>query len=98
MSADLVRLSAVAGALLGAGTVESSGGGLLPEEVSPGVIGFLVTLALVLACIPLFRSMTSKLRGVQHRDEPGELPGDAGRAADETTVGGTGTAPGPDVG
>ena len=35
---------------------------------SPGLIGFLVTLALVLACIPLFRSMTSKVRGVQYRD------------------------------
>jgi hypothetical protein len=52
------------------------GGGLLPEDVSPGVIGFLVTLALVLACIPLFRSMTGKLRGVQHRALP-EEPGDA---------------------
>ena len=35
---------------------------------SPGLIGFLVTLALVLACIPLFRSMTSKVRRVQYRD------------------------------
>jgi hypothetical protein len=57
------------------------GGGLVPEDVSPGVIGFLVTLALVLACIPIFRSMTGKLRGVQHRNPPGEsaedgAPGD----------------------
>jgi hypothetical protein len=39
-----------------------------PEDVSPGVLGFLVTLAVVLACIPLFRSMTGKIRGVEFRD------------------------------
>ena len=44
-------------------------------DVSPGVLGFLVTLAVVLACIPLFRSMTSKIRGVQHRDPGGEDQG-----------------------
>lgn len=57
--------------------------GLLPEDVTPGVIGFLVTLAVVLACIPLFRSMTRKVRGVAYRadlaeaeqvdDDPGRL-------------------------
>ena len=41
--------------------------GVDPEDVSPGVLGFLVIFAVVLACIPLFRSMTSKLRGVEHR-------------------------------
>jgi len=40
---------------------------------SPGLIGFLVTLALVLACIPLFRSMTSKVRGVQYRDHADDV-------------------------
>ncbi len=39
-----------------------------PEDISPGVLGFLVTLAVVLACIPLFRSMTAKVRGVRYRD------------------------------
>jgi|GEM_PF-4854279 len=48
-------------------------------EVSPGVLGFLVTLAVVLACIPLFRSMTSKIRGVQHRD-----PGAADQVPDQS--------------
>ena len=42
-----------------------------PEDVSPGVLGFLVTLAVVLACIPLFRSMTGKIRGVEFRDQNG---------------------------
>lgn len=53
-------------------------------EVSPGVLGFLVTLAVVLACIPLFRSMTTKIRGVQHRDPDsteGPAPDDPGRRA-----------------
>lgn len=45
-------------------------------EVSPGVLGFLVTLAVVLACIPLFRSMTSKIRGVQHRDPDQQAAGE----------------------
>lgn len=51
----------------------------------PGIAGFLVTFALVLACIPLFLSMTRKVRGVSYRDpqgpEPDGAPGIAG--ADE---------------
>ena len=38
--------------------------GVNPDDVSPGLLGFLVIFAAALACIPLFRSMTSKLRGV----------------------------------
>ena len=38
-----------------------------PDLVTPGVLGFLVTLAAVLACIPLFLSMTGKLRRMEHR-------------------------------
>lgn len=41
--------------------------GVDPEDVSPGLLGFLVIFAVALACIPLFRSMTSKLRRVDHR-------------------------------
>lgn len=37
--------------------------------VTPGLMGFLVTFAVVLACIPLFRSMTTKIRGVERRAE-----------------------------
>lgn len=78
MSTELVALVAWAVPAL----VEAPGG-VAREDVSPGVIGFLVTLALVLACIPLFRSMTGKVRRVQHRD-----PEDAGADA----------GPGPDAG
>lgn len=45
----------------------------------PGVAGFLVTFALVVACIPLFLSMTRKIRGVRYRDQ--SEPGEAGDAA-----------------
>lgn len=38
-----------------------------PMSVTPGVLGFLVIFAVVLACIPLFLSMTGKLRRVEHR-------------------------------
>lgn len=95
------------GTLLPVGAVLATapGGGLAPEDVSPGVIGFLVTLALVLACIPLFRSMTGKVRGVQHRAEPrDDVPtqdahgdragGDLGTEA--VTGSGTGTGSGPE--
>lgn len=41
--------------------------GLEPLDVSPGLLGFVVVFAMVLACIPLFRSMSGKLRGVDHR-------------------------------
>ncbi|WP_199424854.1 hypothetical protein [Actinotalea solisilvae] len=52
--------------------------GVDPDSVTPGVLGFAVTLAAVLACIPLFLSMTRKIRGVQHR---GRLEEAAARAA-----------------
>lgn len=44
--------------------------GLDPLDVSPGLLGFLVVFALVLACLPLFRSLTGKLRGIEHRAVP----------------------------
>lgn len=40
--------------------------GLDPDSVTPGLLGFLVIFAAVLACIPLFLSMTGKLRRVEH--------------------------------
>jgi hypothetical protein len=46
--------------------------GLEPLDVGPGIIGFLVIFALVLACIPLFRSLTGKVRGLEHRALPEE--------------------------
>lgn len=44
--------------------------GLEASDVSPGLLGFLVIFGAVLACIPLLRSMVSKIRGVQHSDLP----------------------------
>lgn len=58
----------------------------------PGIAGFLVTFALVVACIPLFLSMTRKVRGVRYRDQ--SEPGDAADAPDAPDV----AAPGPDAG
>lgn len=43
--------------------------GLNPEDVSPGVSAFLAAFAMALAVILLVRSLTSKLRGVNHRAE-----------------------------
>ena len=60
--------------------------GLDPDDVTPGLLGFLVIFVAVLACIPLFLSMTGKLRRMQRRADaeraagargPGSaLPGD----------------------
>lgn len=53
-------------------------GGLDPQDVSPGLFGFLAIFLVALACIPLFRSMTSKIRGVNHRapaEDDGVPPG-----------------------
>ena len=47
-----------------------------PTQVSPGVIGFIVTFALALVCWLLFRSLTTHLRRVSHSPEPTE-PGGA---------------------
>ena len=52
---------------------EPSRGELDPNDVSPGLLGFVVMFAIVLACIPLFRSMTSKIRRIDHS---AEAPGD----------------------
>lgn len=41
--------------------------GLDESAVTPGLLGFLVIFAAALACLPLFRSMSTKLRGVEHR-------------------------------
>lgn len=66
-------LGAVGGlVLVVAAVTPPPGQGPAPDEVTPGILGFLVTLAVVLACIPLFRSMTSKVRGVQPRAGVGE--------------------------
>ena len=43
--------------------------GLEPGDVSPGLLGFLPVFAIALVCIVLFRSLTTKLRGVRRRQE-----------------------------
>ena len=43
--------------------------GLEPGDVSPGLLGFLPVFAIALVCIVLFRSLTTKLRGVKRRQE-----------------------------
>lgn len=48
----------------------TTGGELDPLDVSPGLLGFLVTFGLVLVCIVLFVSMTRMLRRVGRRSEP----------------------------
>ncbi len=57
-----------------------SPGELDPNDVSPGLLGFVVMFAVVLLCIPLFRSMTSKIRGVEHRPEPDDAAAGSDRA------------------
>lgn len=74
----------------------AAGGLVLPRAVptptpsataavtGPGVVGFLVTIALVAVCIPLFVSMARKIRGVRFRDG---LGGGDDAAADGTAEG-----------
>lgn len=59
--------------------------GLQPEDVTPGVFGFLVTLAIVLATIGLIRSMTRKVRGVSVRADAGQSS-DAPQVSDAAHV------------
>lgn len=47
------------------------------EQTGPGIVGFLVTFALVLVCIPLFLSMTRRIRGVGYRDAASSEQGGA---------------------
>ena len=68
--AHLVVPAAVPGATPAPAPVET----LDPLSVTPGVLGFLVIFAVVLACIPLFLSMTGKLRKVEHSARRQETP------------------------
>jgi hypothetical protein len=49
----------------------------IDESLGPGLLGFIVTFALALACIVLFRSMTGHLRKVTHRAASGAVDGQA---------------------
>lgn len=63
---------------------------LEPQDVSPGLLGFVVIFAAAVACIPLFLSMTRKLRKVDPRRErpaDGQEPADGGADAGPTDGG-----------
>jgi hypothetical protein len=72
--------------------------GVDPSDVSPGLLGFLVTFAVVLACIPLFLSMTRKLRGVSRRSASEDGGEQRPHLPDEGTRGTEPDAPGPRTG
>lgn len=86
----LTALTGLAGGLAGAATPSPSpttGGELDPLDVSPGLLGFLVTFGLVVVCIALFVSMTRILRRVGRRPEDGD--GDSATDAPGTHAGGS---------
>lgn len=67
---------------------------LTPQDVSPGLLGFVVIFAAAVACIPLFWSMVRKLRKVDPRRERGVAgpKDDDGSAGDGDSAGGHGPA------
>jgi hypothetical protein len=65
--------------LLAAGT---EGEGLDPNSISPGLIGFLATFAVVIAAVLLFINMSRRLRRMKYREERDAA---AERAAQEQT-------------
>ena len=69
MTAPTVRALALLAAPVVAAVTGTTPGPTAPAPASsgPGIVGFLVTFALVVACIPLFLSMTRKIRGVRYR-------------------------------
>ncbi len=96
MALPLPTLAALAATTFAAATPVPS-----PEPAAatgPGIAGFLVTFALVVACIPLFLSMTRKIRGVRYRDPEGAEaapgaqggPGTDGGTTASDPAGGTG--------
>lgn len=58
--------------------------GLDPAQVTPGLLGFLATLFLVIAVIFLIRDMTRRIRRVRYR-EMANLEADGAAAAEDTT-------------
>ena len=63
-------------------------GNLEPGDISPGLLGFLPVFLIALACIGLFLSLTSKLRGVNRR----QAQLDAEEAAAAAAAGAAGQA------
>lgn len=46
--------------------------GLDPTQVTPGLLGFLMTLFMVIAVIVLMRSMVGRIRKVRYREQAAE--------------------------
>lgn len=67
--------------------------GVDPVDVTPGVLGFLVIFAAALACIPLFRSMTTKVRRIEYLAQREEAEAQA-RAQDDSDGSGGPAGPG----
>jgi hypothetical protein len=49
----------------------------IDESLGPGFLGFVITFALAVACIVLFRSMSKHLRKVRHQSASGAVDGQA---------------------
>jgi hypothetical protein len=49
----------------------------IDQSLGPGFVGFVVTFALTVACILLFRSMSKHLRKVRHDARSGAIDGEA---------------------
>lgn len=52
--------------------------GAIDQSTGPGFIGFVVTFALAVVCILLFRSMTKHLRKVRRDQSSGAVDGKGG--------------------
>jgi hypothetical protein len=48
----------------------------IDQSLGPGFVGFVVTFALAVACILLFRSMSKHLRKVRHHGASGAIDGE----------------------
>jgi len=71
-------LAGLAAAAAAATPSPSPGGSLQPYDYSPGLLGFLVTAAVVVAVMVLMLNMVTRMRRLSRRPEPeAETPGDA---------------------
>ena len=67
--------------------------GVDPKDVTPGTLGFIVTLFLVIAIIFLIRDMTKRIRRVRYREQALAARSETARGEDGTT----GAAPSADT-
>ena len=64
--------------------------GLDPSEVTPGLLGFLMTLFMVIAVILLMRSMVGRVRRVRYREQAMEHQKIASQPVPATAAGAAG--------